>query len=1068
MKLPKIVEIDTTKCVNCHKCISVCPVKYCNDGSGDYINLNHDMCIGCGNCIKACTHQARTIVDDFSSFIKDITNGHKMVAFAAPSVVSNWPGQYLRFNGWLKSLGIDAVFDVSFGAELTTRSIVHECSSNNSDIFISQACPVAVSYIQIYLPELIPYLFPVDSPMVHSMKMVREFFPKYKDHRFAIISPCIAKKREFSESGVGDYNITFISIMNYLKKNGVDLARYPEISYDGPSAERGVMFPTPGGLTATVQRDMPDFIHSARKIEGAPEVYEYLKQIRDRIQKDVFDHKLVIDCLNCGLGCNGGTGTKNITALIDEIDRHIINRRNEVERQHRSAGFLKGSKAEKEFFNNLKKYWNEKLYCRSFIDMRENYAIVIPTPDQLKEIYVEMKKFSETDFYNCSSCGYGTCENMAIAIFNNLNRPQNCHYFQQKVIEEDNLVLRATEKELTQYKKKLEDKVAERTRELKLVNDKLQIEIEGHKKTELMLRDSEQRLKMKLDYITTAGDEPAEFGLIDLIDLAALQEIQDAFATASDVASIITDPNGEPITNPSNFCKVCTMIRSTETGAKNCGEFNRRLGEKAKKSMSPSCEVCRNCGFLHGSAPIIVAGKYVANWVIGQINIGKTDVERMKTYGASLGIPPEKLTAAYKALPLMNIDKFHQVLDLLGCFAKKLSLLGFNNLKLARNIYEREQLENEMLKTRKLESIGILAGGIAHDFNNLLTSILGNLSLAEYELNNSNTVLTDYLKNAEKATMRAKELSQQLLTFSKGGTPVKSTTAIEDLIKETADFALKGTKVKCEYNFGDSIWPVDIDQGQISQVLNNLIINAVQAMPDGGIIRIGCRNVNKNYEKFLKEDKYIQILIADQGVGIPEDHLERIFDPYFTTKEKGNGLGLATSHSIITKHNGHLTVKSRVGVGTMFTIYLPASSTKLKSSGKENLKYIKGKGRILVMDDDDLILHVFKQGLTTLGYDVTCVVNGEQALEEFRNAFGQEHPYDLVIMDLTIPGAMGGKEAIKLLKESYPDARAVVASGYSNDPVMSDYTNYGFCGYIKKPFNINELSCVLYSLLNEQ
>ena len=385
-----------------------------------------------------------------------------------------------------------------------------------------------------------------------------------------------------------------------------------------------------------------------------------------------------------------------------------------------------------------------------------------------------------------------------------------------------------------------------------------------------------------------------------------------------------------------------------------------------------------------------------------------------------------------------------------------------------RDMTERNKMESELLKTRKLESLGILAGGIAHDFNNLLTAILGNISLAMFDLQAGNHDIDDILKNAETAALHAKDLSYQLLTFSKGGVPIKKTTSIVEIIKESTRFTLKGSNVNCEFNINEKIYPSDVDQGQISQVINNLIINAIQAMPQGGTITITCENidVDSSFNVNLKEGSYTKISIADQGLGISKDNIEKVFDPYFTTKETGSGLGLASCYSIINKHDGYISLESTIDVGTTFHIYLPSSKKKqiTKKSKKENI--ITGNGKILVMDDEQIVREILGKILQYLGYEPFFAKNGNEAISLYTQSLKSGECFDAVIMDLTIPGGMGGDEVIKKLLKIHPEVQAIVSSGYSNDPIMSNYTKYGFKGIAKKPVNIKELSVTLNNIIH--
>jgi PAS domain S-box-containing protein len=390
---------------------------------------------------------------------------------------------------------------------------------------------------------------------------------------------------------------------------------------------------------------------------------------------------------------------------------------------------------------------------------------------------------------------------------------------------------------------------------------------------------------------------------------------------------------------------------------------------------------------------------------------------------------------------------------------KKAATLNFLS-----NITDRKRMEEELIKTQKLESIGILAGGIAHDFNNILTSIAGNISMAKMRLKPGDKIF-DLLSSAENASVRAQGLTRQLLTFAKGGAPVKETASIQKLIRESALFVVRGSKSECDFQIAEDLWPVEADAGQMSQVISNIVINANQAMPEGGIIRISAENMvtEKIQDMPVSPGKYIHISVKDDGVGIAEKHLSKVFDPYFTTKQTGSGLGLATAYSIIKKHNGHIFVNSSLGKGTTFNIYLPASDKKIPV--KKEAALLTGCGRILMMDDDEFLKELAKEMLDMLGYESEFAENGAEAIEMYKKARESGKPYDAVILDLTIPGGMGGKETIKKLLEIDPEIKAVVFSGYSDDPVMSNYREYGFKGMMPKPFDTNALGKVLNEVL---
>ncbi len=385
-----------------------------------------------------------------------------------------------------------------------------------------------------------------------------------------------------------------------------------------------------------------------------------------------------------------------------------------------------------------------------------------------------------------------------------------------------------------------------------------------------------------------------------------------------------------------------------------------------------------------------------------------------------------------------------------------------------REISDRIKAEKELLKMKKIESVGILAGGIAHDFNNILAAILGNINLALLD-NGLNKKTKGLLTEAEKASLRAKNLTQQLLTFSQGGAPVREISSLECVIKESADFILHGDKVACKYNIPDDLWLVDIDKGLISQVIQNIVLNASQAMPDGGTIEIICENISLIGNIFPPQEKdreYVKIFIQDHGIGIPENLIDKIFDPYLSTKQEGSGLGLAICHSIITKHDGTIVVDSSPGSGASFTICLPASGNKMSpTQTKTEERKVFSQVKILIMDDQIMVRDVTKKMLNKLGHEVILSADGTEALNLYQEAMVSGNPISLIIMDLTIPGGMGGKEAVREVHNIDPKAKVIVSSGYSNDPVMANFKDYGFCATIVKPFKLQDLSRIISQVL---
>ncbi len=383
----------------------------------------------------------------------------------------------------------------------------------------------------------------------------------------------------------------------------------------------------------------------------------------------------------------------------------------------------------------------------------------------------------------------------------------------------------------------------------------------------------------------------------------------------------------------------------------------------------------------------------------------------------------------------------------------------------------RRQMEQDLLQAQKLESIGLLAGGIAHDFNNILMGVIGNLSLIKLDLPPEGPTF-QALCDAEACAKRATQLTRQLLTFAKGGSPVLKTASLKHLLEATPRFLLSGAKTVCELSIAPDLFPVDIDTGQISQVIENIIINAVQAMPAGGMIRLTAENTEVDTESCvrhgtLKGREAVKIVITDEGGGIPDENLPRIFDPYFTTKSGGSGLGLATSYAIIRKHGGSIMAESIPGKGSAFTIYLPASGNPITDEAAVGEMPATGHERLLVMDDEPAILKVLAAALGKLGYRVETADSGHAALDAYREGMRTGARFDAVILDLTIPGGMGGEETLSQLKAMDPDVRAIVSSGYSSGMTMSVPARYGFRAAIAKPYSIHKLSQVLREVLGD-
>jgi len=388
-------------------------------------------------------------------------------------------------------------------------------------------------------------------------------------------------------------------------------------------------------------------------------------------------------------------------------------------------------------------------------------------------------------------------------------------------------------------------------------------------------------------------------------------------------------------------------------------------------------------------------------------------------------------------------------------------------LGITRDITDKKRLEEDLSRTQKLESLGVLAGGIAHDFNNLLQGIFGYMSMARQHIDDREKACA-MLDQAEKALTMSVNLTSQLLTFSKGGKPAKKRIALQPIIDNSARFALSGSHSDYRITADKDLWHIDADEGQIGQVIQNIVQNASEAMPDGGTvdIRAGNEYIARGSKPLLPEGgRFVKITVRDTGTGIPAQHQLKIFDPYFTTKQKGSGLGLATSYSIVRNHGGMIELTSESNKGSTFSIYLPAGDEEEERKTPATAPVTTRRGRVLVMDDEEMIRNLAMEMIGSLGHEVTCAVDGKDAIEKFLEARESGRPFDAVILDLTIRGGMGGEQVIRKLLEIDPTVKALVSSGYSDSPVMSDYSHYGFAAFLSKPYRIDALRDSLNALL---
>ena len=429
-----IIKTDPEKCINCHRCISVCPVKMCNDGSGTYVKVRDDLCIGCGLCIEACPHGARQGIDDLSLFLEDAKNGDKILALIDPAVATTFNGHNMEFNGWLTSLGVEKVFDISWGAEINSSAIANHIKKNNPKLIISQSCPAIVNYIELYKPELIPYLQPTESPAGATTKYIRQAYPEYDEYKILVISPCYARKHEIETTGFADYNVTLKSVADYFKAQNIDISSFEKVDYTNPPAERAVTYSTPGGLVHTMERYYPEIRKDSRQISGQPNITEYVDYLAEEIKAGREPKYMLIDCLSCEHGCNAGPGTETEGKSIDELEKYIDIRE---ESRKKIYGTLKDKSSKiSKLHKVINKHWDPVIFRRDYSDrsMTSLRMIKVPSKENLWNLYNSFGKYEEKDLLNCGACGYQDCKQFAYALHNGLNKPENCSHFNHQML----------------------------------------------------------------------------------------------------------------------------------------------------------------------------------------------------------------------------------------------------------------------------------------------------------------------------------------------------------------------------------------------------------------------------------------------------------------------------------------------------------------------------------------------------------------------------------------------------------------------------------------------------------
>jgi PAS domain S-box-containing protein len=993
--LSQVVCVDPDKCVNCHACITACPVKYCNDGSGDYVKVNDSMCIGCGTCISTCTHEARVVVDDMDAFLADAEGGVGLVAIVAPSVASNFPGQYLRLNGWLKSLGVRAVFDVSFGAELTVFSYIEHLSTKHPETLISQPCPALVSYAQIYRPELLKHLAPIDSPMGHTMKMIRRFHPEYADCRIVAMSPCIAKKREFEATGLGDYNVTYARLIALLNEGNISLDDYPETPFDGPDAETAVLFSSPGGLMETVQTWTGlDNDTTIRKIEGPELVYEYLDALPEQIREGNAPN--LVDCLSCSRGCNGGSGTLLEKGNLDALETAV---RERLREQRRLLEEL-GSSGRKEIEESVRRFWEAGLYERRYETLTSNDTCVAPTEEQIQNAYRLMLKEGDADVLNCTACGYGTCEQMAAAICNGLNKPENCHRYMHKVIQKNYEELAEAQHELQAHRDHLEELVAVRTVELSETNEELTQEIDQRIRTESRLRDSEQQLSDIINFLPDA--------------------------------TFVIDHEG----------KVVAWNRAMEdlTGV----QASEMVGKGDQEYAIP----------FYGHRR-----KLLVDHVLEPDSLDEDQYHQLVHENGAIAAEARVASSAGKATQLWGIAR--ALCDADG------NILGA--IETVRDITDRKRSEEALREARDIAEDAALAksmflANMSHEIRTPLNGVIGMLDLLSGTRMDVRQTRYAHVAKSSAATLLG--LINDILDFSKieagkmdlDMVDAELPTLVEDAILPMAGRANeKGLELACSVAPDVPAW-VRADSLRIRQVLVNLVGNAVKFTETGTV------SVHVSLESQDHGSCRIRLAVADTGIGIPQDRINQLFQTFTqaesttTRKYGGTGLGLAISRRLVELMGGEIDVQSEVGVGSTFSFSLDMEPVDRPASWQAPTVPAGKQIRVLAVDDNEVNRDILATQLSSWGFAVRTAESGLKAMEALYDAAREGEPFDLGVLDMSMPDMTGVELAGNIHKSGQlKQMPLILLSSLTSQLSQRELELAGFSSCLSKPVKQSDL-----------
>ena len=969
-RLSPVVHVDGEKCVNCHTCIAVCPVKICNDGSGDYVNVDPDRCIGCGRCLEVCTHHARSLRDQFEEFREASQNHEPMVAIVAPSVASSFPGRYLHLNSWLRAQGVSAVFDVSFGAELTAHDLANHLKGSDRKPWIASPCPAVVSYIEIYQPGLIPLLAPVASPMLHTESMIRRHFPQFAGHRLVVVSPCPSKRREFEAATIPAIHISFASIDRHLRRSGICLESLESTAYDSPTPGLGMFFPAPGGLLTAVEQWLPDIRKVTRRIEGQQTVYDYLESLNAALDAETDSLPVLIDCLNCQHGCNLGPASA-IRDQAPDVSESLLRQRLQERKQSVQPGDCDIPLQEA-----IEQFGNVTSEPREFRNRSMAARVEHPSERQRNKILRAMHKYSEKDIFNCCSCGYRSCEMMVLAIHNGLNRPENCHHY---LIRERELA-RA---QLTEYQTHLEDMVSRRTTELEEANELLRQEMADRRKAQEELSDIDQKLRDIL-----RGTPIAQFVIdkehrvicwnraIEQLSGIASKKIVGtsdhwrAFYSEPRpcLADLLVDDRLDLIEQHyGNQCRSSSLVEGAYEGR----GFYPAVGEEGR--------------WLSYIATVIKDAKGA---VVGAIETIEDITERKRAEEA-LAQSQKRSERANQAKSEFLANMSHEIRTPMT------AILGFTD---------------------------ILATGCPQHCDYGRTALQEGLQTISRNGEALLSIINDVL---DLSTIEAGEIRVQLGPCA----PVRVATEVVNLLREEAH--RKGLTLSLELD-GPIPRTIESDTKRLRQILVNLVGNAIK-FTEAGQVRVVLRLRQSRSSSPQFECDVVDTGIGIGQVQLRKlfKAFSQV-DNSSTRRYGGTGLGLAISRQLAQLLGGDITVSSKEGKGSRFRVSIGVGSLenvafvnqldedasvceyapRLRSADLPELD-----ARILLAEDGLDNQRLISLLLRKSGAEVSIAADGKQALAAAIESRTSGNPYDVILMDMQMP-IMDGYEATRQLRDA--------------------------------------------------